>query len=222
MNIIKRGGTEAVFDPNKIKNALLKANVSVSESDRLSDDEIDLIVKNITNYIETASYIHNVEDIQNHVESEIFKLNKFNLCKNYITYRYQHQINREELAFDSKILSIINTNNIEIQEENANKNPTINSTQRDYVAGEVSKHICETQIYPEEIIKAHDEGLIHLHDKDYRAFKMYNCSLLNLDDMLQNGTCISGTKITKPKSFTTACNVATQIMAQVSSNQYGR
>lgn len=221
MTIIKRNGTEVKYDCNKIISALEKANTSVEPEDRVSTNEISSIVNDIDNYIKQATYVHNVEDIQDIVEKKLFDYKKFKLCKNYITYRYKHQLDREENTFDSTMQSIINTNNSEIQEENANKNPTINSTQRDYVAGEVSKRICEKYIYPKDVIDAHEAGMIHLHDKDYRAFKMYNCSLLNLDDMLQNGTCISGTKIETPKSFTTACNIATQIMAQVSSNQYG-
>lgn len=163
MTIIKRDGTEVEYDRNKIVRALEKANTSVELEERVSPDEISSIVNDIDKYIQEATYVHNVEDIQDLVEKKLFNYKKFKLCKNYITYRYKHQLDREENTFDSKIQSIINANNSEIQEENANKNATINSTQRDYVAGEISKRICEKYIYPKDVIDAHEAGIIHIH-----------------------------------------------------------
>lgn len=221
MNIIKRNGSEVKFDSQKIDVAITKANNSVSDENKITVSDIESIVERITNDIESSSYTHSVEDIQDMVEKELTNLNKYQLAKNYIIYRYQHQINRESDEFDARITSIINDSNEEVKTENANKNPTILSTQRDYIAGEVSKNYSKKYIFSKEIIDAHEAGMIHVHDMDYTMMKSYNCSLINVDDMLQNGTIISGTKIDKPKSFTTACNVMTQIMAQVASSQYG-
>lgn len=221
MVIIKRDGSEVDFDSSKIKTAIVKANSSVDDNEKISNSDIDIIVSNITKNIESSNYIHNVEDIQNLVEESLFKSNKFKLAKNYITYRYLHNLNRQNNEFLDVTETILNHKNEEVEEENANKNPAIISTQRDYIAGEVNKMYSRSRIYPADIIKAHDEGLIHIHDLDYVAMKTYNCSLINIDDMLQNGTIISNSYISKPKSFTTACNVTTQIMAQVASQQYG-
>ena len=221
MVIIKRTGVEVEFNPSKIEIAIKKANTSVSEIERLSDDEIRHIVDAITHKVSVGPRVYNVEDIQDFVETQISALGKYKLAKNYIVYRYQHHLDRQSSSFLDKIGSILNTNNEEIQQENANKNPTIISTQRDYMAGEVSKWYARERLFDKDLIEAHNEGIIHIHDMDYASMKLYNCCLINMDDMLQNGTVISGTKIDKPRSFTTACNVATQIMAQVASSQLG-
>ena len=222
MNIIKRNGVEAVYDENKIVTAIKKANGSVTEKDQLTDDQINSIAASITEVIKNGTRTYTVEEVQDMVEENISSLGAYKLAKNYIVYRYQHQLDRESKTFLDKIGSILNANNEEIQQENANKNPTILPTQRDYIAGEVSKWYANERIFPKELVRAHEDGIIHIHDMDYASMKLYNCCLINMDDMLQNGTVISGTKICKPKSFTTACNVATQIMAQVASSQLGR
>jgi len=222
MNIIKRNGVEVEYDEGKIVSAITRANGSVSVKDQITDGQIEMIASNITEVINSASRTHTVEEIQDMVEEGIASLGAHKLAKNYIVYRYQHQLDRESSTFLDKIGSILNCNNEEIQQENANKNPTILPTQRDYMAGEVSKWYARERLFPKELIAAHEAGIIHIHDMDYASMKLYNCCLINMDDMLQNGTVISGTKIDKPKSFTTACNVATQIMAQVASSQLGR
>ena len=221
MNIIKRNGAEVQFDSSKITNAILAANKEVVETERLSEEEIDNITNNITYQCKKMKRALNVEEIQNLVEDELMKLNAFTVARKYITYRFQRALARQSNTTDEQILSLIECANEEVKQENSNKNPTVNSVQRDYMAGEVSKDLTRRVLLPEDIVKAHDEGIIHFHDADYFSQHMHNCDLVNLEDMLQNGTVISETMIEKPKSFSTACNVATQIIAQVASSQYG-
>ena len=248
MKIIKRNGQEAIFDEVKITNAIIGANKEVVETERLSEEEIDNITNDIKYKCQKMKRALSVEEIQNLVEDELMKLNAFSVARKYITYRFQRALARQSNTTDDQILSLIECANEEVKQENSNKNPTVNSVQRDYMAGEVSKDwgledptgksdeefiktakVIEEKIkdltrrilLPEDIVKAHDEGLIHFHDADYFSQHMHNCDLVNLEDMLQNGTVISETMIEKPKSFSTACNVATQIIAQVASSQYG-
>lgn len=221
MKIIKRNGQEAIFDEVKITNAIIAANKEVVETDRLSEEEIDNITNDIKYKCQKMKRALSVEEIQNLVEDELMKLNAFSVARKYITYRFQRALARQSNTTDEQILSLIECANEEVKQENSNKNPTVNSVQRDYMAGEVSKDLTRRILLPEDIVKAHDEGLIHFHDADYFSQHMHNCDLVNLEDMLQNGTVISETMIEKPKSFSTACNVATQIIAQVASSQYG-
>ena len=221
MKIIKRSGAEVAFDESKIVAAVGKANDSVEESKRLTKEQIETIGRNVTKQAERSPRALNVEEIQDLVEDEIMDLKKFDVARRYITYRYTRQLVRKSNTTDDQILSLIECNNEEVKQENSNKNPTVNSVQRDYMAGEVSKDITKRILLPQDIVEAHEQGLIHFHDADYFAQHMHNCDLVNLEDMLQNGTVISGTFIEKPHSFSTACNIATQIIAQVASNQYG-
>ena len=221
MKIIKRNGQEAIFDEVKITNAIIGANKEVVETERLSEEEIDNITNDIKYKCQKMKRALSVEEIQNLVEDELMKLNAFSVARKYITYRFQRALARQSNTTDEQILSLIECANEEVKQENSNKNPTVNSVQRDYMAGEVIKDLTRRILLPEDIVKAHDEGLIHLHDADYFSQHMHNCDLVNLEDMLQNGTVISETMIEKPKSFSTACNVATQIIAQVASSQYG-
>ena len=221
MNIIKRNGTEVVFDNSKIVAAVEKANTEVPEIERLTKEEIEDITKSVEEECSSMSRTLNVEEIQNLVEDEIMKREHFSVARKYITYRYKRALVRKANTTDDQILSLIECANEEVKQENSNKNPTINSVQRDYMAGEVSKDITKRLLLPEDVVKAHEDGIIHFHDSDYFAQHMHNCCLVNLEDMLQNGTVISETMIEKPKSFSTACNVATQIIAQVASSQYG-
>ena len=222
MKIIKRNGQEMTFDNSKIKNAIIKANLSVDDfSKRLSDEQIDKIVSKVTGECEAMGRAVGVEEIQDFVEFGIMEQGAFEVAKNYITYRYVRQLARQVNTTDKQIFSLIDCQNEEVKQENSNKNPTVNSVQRDYMAGEVSKDLTKRFLLPEHIWKAHEEGLIHFHDADYFAQRMHNCDLVNLEDMLQNGTVISNTLIEKPHSFSTACNIATQIVAQVASSQYG-
>ena len=221
MKIIKRSGEEQIFDINKIVNAVTKANLSVDEKLRLTDEQINTISQNVEAHCKKTRRTETVEEVQDLVENQIMQQGAFQVARNYITYRYQRALARKNNSTDKQILSLIDCNNEEVKQENSNKNPTINSVQRDYMAGEVSKDLCERFLVPEEVWKAHKEGLIHFHDADYFAQRMHNCDLVNLEDMLQNGTVISGTMIERPHSFSTACNIATQIIAQVASNQYG-
>ena len=221
MKLIKRNGAEVVFDREKISAAVEKANLAVDEKDRITNADIEAIAIAVENKCMGFLRSVGVEEVQDLVEREIMALGAFNLAKAYITYRYKRQLVRKSNTTDEKIMSLIECNNEEVKQENANKNPTVNSVQRDYMAGEVSKDITRRLLLPEDIVKAHEEGLIHFHDSDYFAQHMHNCDLVNLEDMLQNGTVISGTMIEKPHSFSTACNIATQIIAQVASNQYG-
>ena len=221
MKVIKRNGSEAKFDIKKIVAALDKANNSVDESSRMTEEEIYEIAGQICKNIKSIKRALNVEEIQDIVENELMQRNYFSLARSYITYRFQRALVRKSNTTDAQILSLIECNNEEVKQENSNKNPTVNSVQRDYMAGEVSKDITKRFLLPPEVVKAHEEGIIHFHDADYFAQHMHNCDLVNLEDMLQNGTVIAGTLIEKPKSFSTACNIATQIIAQVASNQYG-
>ena len=221
MKIIKRNGAEAVFDIVKIKNALTKANHAVEESVRMTALQIERIARSVEISCEEMGRSPSVEEIQDLVEKAIMEHGAFEVAKKYITYRYTRSLVRKSNTTDDRILSLIECNNEEVKQENANKNPTINAVQRDYMAGEVSKDITSRILLPQEVVEAHDAGIIHFHDSDYFAQHMHNCDLVNLEDMLQNGTVISGTLIEKPHSFSTACNIATQIIAQVASNQYG-
>ena len=221
MKLIKRNGSEVIFDRDKIAVAVRKANEAVAEDHRISEENIENIALEVERLCLTMVRSAGVEEIQDLVEKELMKLGAFDLAKAYITYRYKRALIRKSNTTDEKIISLIECNNEEVKQENANKNPTVNSVQRDYMAGEVSKDITRRILLPETIVKAHEEGLIHFHDADYFAQHMHNCDLVNLEDMLQNGTVISGTMIEKPHSFSTACNIATQIIAQVASNQYG-
>ena len=221
MKIIKRNGTEVTFDPEKIANAVRKANNEVSEDNRLTEEQIDKITKKVTALANDLNRAVNVEEVQDFVENQIMNEKAFAVARKYITYRYTRALVRRANTTDAQILTLIECNNEEVKQENSNKNPTVNSVQRDYMAGEVSKDLTRRILLPPDIVAAHDEGLIHFHDADYFAQHMHNCDLVNLEDMLQNGTVISGTFIEKPHSFSTACNIATQIIAQVASNQYG-
>lgn len=221
MKIIKRNGTEVSFDVEKIANAVRKANNEVSEDYRLTEEQIDKICKKVTALANDLNRAVNVEEIQDFVENQIMSEKAFAVARKYITYRYTRALVRRANTTDAQILTLIECNNEEVKQENSNKNPTVNSVQRDYMAGEVSKDLTRRILLPPDIVAAHDEGLIHFHDADYFAQHMHNCDLVNLEDMLQNGTVISGTFIEKPHSFSTACNIATQIIAQVASNQYG-
>ena len=221
MRIIKRSGVEVTFDLSKIVAAVEKANAEVLEKDQLSSEQIKQIAKNVQALCKKAKYALNVEEIQNLVEDELMKAGSFEIARKYITYRYKRALIRKSNSTDQQILSLIECNNEEVKQENSNKNPIVNSVQRDYMAGEVSKDITKRFLLPDDVVKAHEQGIIHFHDADYFAQHMHNCCLVNLEDMLQNGTVISETMIEKPKSFSTACNVATQIIAQVASSQYG-
>ena len=221
MKIIKRNGAEAVFDNEKIFAAVSKANEAVDKADRISEKDIKRITEKVTKKCDKLSRAVSVEEVQDMVEREIMATGAFTLAKTYITYRYTRELVRKSNTTDDKIISLIECNNEEVKQENSNKNPTVNSVQRDYMAGEVSKDITRRILLTPDIVKAHEEGLIHFHDADYFAQHMHNCDLVNLEDMLENGTVISGTMIEKPHSFSTACNIATQIIAQVASNQYG-
>lgn len=221
MRIIKRNGEEVMYDGNKIFIAVSKANAEVDAVHRLSDIQIQAIVNNITQKLATLGHTANVEEIQDMVETAIMEMRGYEVAQKYVRYRYKREIARKNNTTDENILSIINLSNEEAKQENSNKDPIINSTQRDYIAGEVSKDITMRLLLPEDVVKAHEEGIIHFHDADYYIQRMHNCDLINLEDMLQNGTVISETKIEKPHRFATACNIATQIIAQVASNQFG-
>ena len=221
MKIIKRNGAEVSFDKSKIYAAVSKANDAVEPIHRISYDQIQQITDRVTEKCELLSRATEVEEIQDMVEREIMSLGAFTLAKAYITYRYTRDLVRKSNTTDERIMSLIECSNEDIKQENSNKNPTVNSIQRDYMAGEVSKDLTRRILLPQDIVKAHEDGIIHFHDADYFAQHMHNCDLVNLEDMLQNGTVISGTLIEKPKSFSTACNIAAQIIAQVASNQYG-
>ncbi len=221
MKIIKRNGAEAIFDIDKIIVAVTKANEAVEENVRMTKLQIRRIAESVTISCDEMGRAPSVEEIQDLVEKAIMAHGAFEVAKQYITYRYTRSLLRQSNTTDDRILSLIECNNEEVKQENANKNPTVNSVQRDYMAGEVSKDITKRILLPQEIVDAHEAGIIHFHDSDYYAQHMHNCDLVNLEDMLQNGTVISGTLIEKPHSFSTACNIATQIIAQVASNQYG-
>ena len=221
MKIIKRSGAEAVFDITKIIVAVGKANKVVGDEHKLTNAQIQTIAANVEQQCTRMGRAVSVEEIQDMVEDQIMDQKAFEVARKYITYRYVQNLKRQSNTTDERILTLIECNNEEVKQENANKNPTVNSVQRDYMAGEVSKDLTDRLLLPAEIVQAHKEGIIHFHDADYFAQHMHNCDLVNLEDMLQNGTVISGTYIEKPHSFSTACNIATQIIAQVASNQYG-
>ena len=221
MKIIKRSGEEKPFDIKKIANAIRKASQVVDIKDALSEGRINLIAEEVAGVCAGRDRAMTVEEIQDVVESKIMEMGSHEIAKKYIVYRYKRALARKANTTDQQILSLIECNNEDVKQENSNKNPTINSVQRDYMAGEVSKDVASRLLLPQDVVQAHNEGLIHFHDMDYYAQHMHNCDLVNLEDRLQNGTVISGTMIEKPKSFSTACNIATQIIAQVASNQYG-
>lgn len=221
MKIIKRNGSEVSFDLSKIVNAIAAANKEVPSDERLKEREIKFAALNVEDQCREAGHTVTVEEIQDMVEDQLMALDKFSVARKYIIYRYLQNEKRHKNTTDDKILSLIDSNNEVVKQENSNKNPTVVSVQRDYMAGEVSRDLTDRKLLPEDVVKAHEEGIIHFHDSDYYAQRMHNCDLVNLDDMLQNGTVISGTMIEKPHSFSTACNIATQIIAQVASCQYG-
>jgi len=221
MKIIKRSGTEVAFDIEKIIAAVAKANKEVAHNERLSDEQIYVISKNIEQICKEMNRSLSVEEIQDLVENQIMNLRAFSVARKYITYRYKRALVRKSNSTDEQILSLLECNNEEVKQENSNKNPTVNSVQRDYMAGEVSKDITKRFLLPQDIVDAHEQGQIHFHDADYFAQHMHNCCLVNLEDMLQNGTVISETMLEKPHSFSTACNIATQAIAQIASSQYG-
>ncbi len=221
MHIIKRSGEEKSFDITKIENAIRKASQAVDYKNALSEGRIKLIAEEVAGVCEARDRAMTVEEIQDVVETKIMEMGAHEVAKKYITYRYKQNLLRQANTTDQQIMSLIESNNEDVKQENSNKNPRINSVQRDYMAGEVSKDVAARLLLPSDVVQAHKEGIIHFHDMDYYAQHMHNCDLVNLEDMLQNGTVISGTMIEKPKSFSTACNIATQIIAQVASNQYG-
>ncbi len=221
MKIIKRSGSEVTFDLKKIISAIEKANESVIDYEKLTAEQIEEIAENVETACQNMKRSPSVEEIQDMVENQLMNQRAFTVARNYITYRYKRALVRKSNSTDEQILSLIECNNEEVKQENSNKNPTVSSVQRDYMAGEVSKDITKRFLLPEDIVDAHEKGLIHFHDADYFAQHMHNCCLVNLDDMLQNGTVISETMIDKPRSFSTACNIATQAIAQIASNQYG-
>ncbi|MBO5373217.1 MAG: anaerobic ribonucleoside-triphosphate reductase [Lachnospiraceae bacterium] len=221
MKIIKRSGIEEEYNLAKIETAILKANDSVVENEKMSEEQVKDICEHVEEIITSMNRSLNVEEIQDLVENEIMQQQAFSVARNYITYRYKRALVRKANSTDQQILSLLECDNEEVKQENSNKNPTVNSVQRDYMAGEVSKDITRRFLLPQEIVEAHEQGIIHFHDSDYFAQHMHNCCLVNLEDMLQNGTVISGTMIEKPHSFSTACNIATQIIAQIASSQYG-
>lgn len=219
--IIKRNGEEVDFDQAKIVNAITKANKEVDRIHQMTAYQIEAVASSIAEQVQKAPHAVNVEDIQDMVETGIMEVRGYEVAQKYVRYRYRRELKRKSNTTDNGILTLLDHVNEEVNQENSNKNPMINSTQRDYMAGEVSKDLSERVLLPEEIVRAHKEGIIHFHDSDYFAQREHNCDLINLEDMLQNGTVISETMIEKPHSFFTACNVTTQIVAQVASNQYG-
>ena len=221
MNIIKRNGSEAVFEKAKILAAVGKANASVQEKDRIPDVLAARVAERVTARCAGLGRDPSVEEVQDYVEEALQAVGAYKLSRHYIRYRHQRELARKANTTDANVLALIDCNNEEVKQENSNKNPTVNSVQRDYMAGEVSKDLSRRILLPPEVVEAHEQGIIHFHDMDYYAQRMHNCDLVNLEDMLQNGTVISGTMIDRPHSFSTACNIATQIIAQVASNQYG-
>ena len=221
MKIIKRSGTEETFNINKIIAAISKANKEVETINRMSEEQVEEIAANVTQICADMNRALNVEEIQDLVEDQIMNKRAFAVARKYITYRYTRALVRKSNSTDKQIMSLLECQNEEVLQENSNKNPAVNSVQRDYMAGEVSKDITKRFLLPEDITQAHEQGIIHFHDSDYFAQHMHNCCLVNLEDMLQNGTVISETMIDTPKSFSTACNIATQSIAQIASSQYG-
>ena len=211
MKIIKRSGKEVTFNVEKIIAAIEKANKEVTEKKRLTDEEITNIAKEVESNCASLTRAASVEEIQDMVENGLMESGKYEVARKYITYRYQHALVRKSNTTDEQIMSLIELSNEEVKQENSNKNPTVNSVQRDYMAGEVSKDITKRFLLPEDVVKAHEEGIIHFHDSDYFAQRMHNCCLVNLEDMLQNGTVISETMIERPKSFSTACNICMNV-----------
>ena len=221
MKIIKRSGSEVTFDISKIMDAVSKANMEVVHSERLSEEQIETISNNVESICKEMNRSLSVEEIQDLVENQIMNFRAFSVARKYITYRYKRALVRKSNSTDKQILSLLECNNEEVKQENSNKNPTVNSVQRDYMAGEVSKDITKRLLLDNDIVEAHEQGIIHFHDADYFAQHMHNCDLVNLEDMLQNATVITGTLIERPHSFSTACNISTQIIAQIASSQYG-
>ena len=221
MKVIKRNGEEVPFDLSKIINAVNAANKEIEPIHRLNKYQVQAVADNVAGKLEEMPHIAHVEDIQDMVETGIMEMRGYEVAQKYVRYRFKRELTRKSNTTDNGILALIDHLNETVNQENSNKNPVINSTQRDYMAGEVSKDLTMRVLLPEEIVKAHEDGIIHFHDSDYFAQKEHNCDLINLEDMLQNGTVISETMIEKPHSFFTACNVTTQIVAQVASNQYG-
>ena len=221
IRVIKRNGSEVTFDPKKIFDAICKANEAVAEKHRLNIEDIQDVTDIVVYKCGKLGHTPSVEEIQDLVEMQLMGHGAWVLAKTYITYRYKRSLVRQANTTDDTIMSLIDCTNEMAMQENSNKNPQINSVMRDYMAGEVSKDLTRRMLLPEHIVEAHDKGIIHFHDSDYYAQRMHNCDLVNLEDMLQNGTVISGTMIERPHSFSTACNIATQIIAQVASNQYG-
>ena len=221
MKIIKRSGTEETFNIDKIIAAISKANKEVATINRMSEEQVQEIAQNVTQICADMNRALNVEEIQDLVENQIMNKRAFAVARKYITYRYTRALVRKSNSTDKQIMSLLECQNEEVLQENSNKNPAVNSVQRDYMAGEVSKDITRRFLLPEDIVRAHEQGIIHFHDSDYFAQHMHNCCLVNLEDMLQNGTVISETMIDTPKSFSTACNIATQSIAQIASSQYG-
>ncbi|MCI9079491.1 MAG: anaerobic ribonucleoside-triphosphate reductase, partial [Lachnospiraceae bacterium] len=221
MKIIKRSGTEETFNIDKIIAAISKANKEVATINRMSGEQVQEIAQNVTQICADMNRALNVEEIQDLVENQIMNKRAFAVARKYITYRYTRALVRKSNSTDKQIMSLLECQNEEVLQENSNKNPAVNSVQRDYMAGEVSKDITRRFLLPEDIVLAHEQGIIHFHDSDYFAQHMHNCCLVNLEDMLQNGTVISETMIDTPKSFSTACNIATQSIAQIASSQYG-
>ena len=221
VRIIKRSGKEVGFDISKIMAAVQKANREVKEADRMSQEQVDEISNRVEEICMDMAHTPSVEEIQDMVENQIMDQHAFEVARKYITYRYKRALVRKSNSTDEQILTLIECNNEEVKQENSNKNPIVNSVQRDYMAGEVSKDITKRFLLPPDIVRAHEDGIIHFHDADYFAQHMHNCCLVNLEDMLQNGTVISETMIDPPKSFSTACNIATQSIAQIASSQYG-
>ena len=217
--IIKRDGKEVDFEEEKIVNAIAKANHEIQDIHKLSECQIRAIANNVKDQVAESLHTVSVEEIQDMVEKGIMQMRGYEVAQKYVRYRYTRELARKANSTDNGILALLERINEEVKQENSNKNPVINSTQRDYMAGEVSKDLSSRVLLPEEIIQAHNEGIIHFHDMDYYAQKEHNCDLINLQDMLENGTVINGTKIEKPHSFSVACNVTTQIVAQVASNQ---
>ena len=221
MKVVKRDGREVQFDAEKIRRAIESANAEVSENCKLTADGIESLVRKVTKTCEYFGRAVNVEEIQDIIISKLAASGAINLMLKYSAYRYRHEMLRKQNSTDAKILSLLSHDNELAKQENANKDPIVNSTMRDYLASEVSEDICRRYIFPEDVINAHDEGMIHIHDLGYVSGPISNCELVNLEDMLQNGTVITNTLIEKPHSFRTACNIATQIIAQVASNTYG-
>ena len=222
MRILKRNGAEQDFDINKIITAISKANKDTDAQHRINDAKIQEISELVEFKCSKLGRAASVEEIQDMVENQLMAVGAFDLARNYVRYRYVHNIMRTRSTTDEKILNLVNCVNEEAKQENSNKNPTVNSVQRDYIAGEVSRDITERLLLPQDVVEAHKSGLIHFHDSDYYLQFMYNCCLINIEDMLQNGTVISETMIETPHSFSTACTIVTQIIAQVASNQYGQ